>query len=196
MRQVIFLWPLMSLLEFWVYGSKILVSHIHRGLLGPQLEAPLPFCVMRGSQEGRVPDASMFTSSSLTLPLRLPQFSQWLLSAFVCLALSARGVFTFTFPWGVRPIMGSDTSSVGFEFLGGARKSTGLWLFLALPQISCLILGKSHHLFGPQFAHLYYKGIVPSCPAGPVPPPVCGVWECLGCQGDWGCLAVSRGPTG
>lgn len=89
LRQVISLWPLMNLLEFWVYGSKILVSHIHRGLLGPQLGATLPFCVMRGSRKGRVPDASMFTSSSLTLPLRLPQFSHWLLSAFVYLALSA-----------------------------------------------------------------------------------------------------------
>lgn len=70
----------------------------------------------------------------------------------------------------------------------------GLLLVLALPQISCLILGKSHHLSGPQF-----KGIVPSCPAGPVPHSYVvfgSEWECLGCQGDWGCLAVSRGPIG
>lgn len=63
----------------------------------------------------------------------------------------------------------------------------GLLLVLALSQITRLILGKSHHLSGPQFTHLYYKGIVRSCLAGLVPhfSVVFGSeWECLGCQGD------------
>lgn len=63
------------------------------------------------------------------LPLRLPQFSQWSLSAFVCLALLARCIYmsTSTWLWGVRPVVGSDTSRVSFKFLGGAGKRVELW---------------------------------------------------------------------